>query len=264
MPLFFYLSGIVARGRTDSAGVIRKRVRTLLVPYFLWSLFVGALMVMAGGQTNGTYSWARLGTIAYEPIAPYWFLYALFFHAVILRLVPEKAHVPAAVVVFLLAYLVPGTVLFQIGWFLPFTVLGLRYDINLNGAWPWLGALSLGLYLAAFIAAGAQIGGMFPVPLYFSPLSLPATASGLILTIALAHRFHASRVLAELGRSSMAIFVMHIPAAAATRIALDHLIPDLSIWMVLLASLVAGVLIPLPAQALLNRLRLGRILGLER
>jgi fucose 4-O-acetylase-like acetyltransferase len=111
MPLFFFLAGVTFRGGSVGAGsvgggsvgdVIRKRARSLLVPYFAMSALAVALAWQAGGggasgassasSASGVASaLSELGGVLYGTgqtirFVPLWFLPCLFVTAVFVTL----------------------------------------------------------------------------------------------------------------------------------------------------------------------------------
>jgi len=87
MPLFFFLSGLLYKNR-PFAEVVQRRARTLVLPYFVFSLTdLIVYNVVIGGCSWGLahWGWQLLGIVygtpggPYEPIVfPLWFLLSLF------------------------------------------------------------------------------------------------------------------------------------------------------------------------------------------
>lgn len=84
VPLFFICSGYLYQrfSHVNSFSTwienMRKKLVALGVPYFFFSTVTVVLVGAAGSAANGT-SGSLLTTLLFEPRAPYWYLYVLFF-----------------------------------------------------------------------------------------------------------------------------------------------------------------------------------------
>ncbi|PJJ61751.1 acyltransferase family protein [Compostimonas suwonensis] len=113
VPLFFVLTGYLWKpGRTVLAET-RKRASTLLVPYATWLVIIGTAFLW------GAFSWATAGQLLLggahvgRPFSAFWFVTALFFGAVVMRLLertPWSVQWGVAGVALLVAYLAPQEV----------------------------------------------------------------------------------------------------------------------------------------------------------
>lgn len=85
MPLFFFLSGFVAKlaldGRTDKLEIVKKRFFRLMIPYFVWGGVYVPFRIVLAQFSSATFEieevWKIL--IGKNPYSGLWFLYALFF-----------------------------------------------------------------------------------------------------------------------------------------------------------------------------------------
>lgn len=81
MPLFFVISGILARGRSlpSFASLLKKRTRSLLVPYYFWGV-IAALFLTVMGRKPLEWLWVLLKcVVTWEGLSAMWFLPCLFF-----------------------------------------------------------------------------------------------------------------------------------------------------------------------------------------
>jgi acyltransferase len=91
VPLFFVLSGYLWRRGRSVAEEIRKRSRSLLVPYIAWYLIVAGTWFTYRSLTDARFRWSGAaetllgGAHAGRPFSAYWFITALFFACVLLR-----------------------------------------------------------------------------------------------------------------------------------------------------------------------------------
>ncbi|OWK23420.1 hypothetical protein AJ87_37580 [Rhizobium yanglingense] len=113
MPVFFVVSGFLyERSREkprDSWSFWTDKFVNIAWPYFLWTaIHVSIQTVMSGsGAVNNDASLGRLLSIGWNPVSPFWFLYALlvaFAVSFALRRVPIKIVTGAAFVLMLLVY----------------------------------------------------------------------------------------------------------------------------------------------------------------
>lgn len=94
VPLFFVCSGyLYQRKQTDYSWAshwenIKNKALSLGVPYFVFSLITLALKIVFADSVNNQAT-PILRTVFWEPIAPYWYLYTLFF---IFCLIPRQKH----------------------------------------------------------------------------------------------------------------------------------------------------------------------------
>ncbi len=159
MPLFFFVSGLLAetRSRSPAAGAfVVGKLRTLAWPYLLWSVVQVALHWLASPVANHRVDTSALLRLAWEPVEQFWFLYVLFVLSVGWSLLRRTgATAPALLGAAALIYFVPGHV--GLGsW-------GVLYMVASNAVW---------------FAAGAAIGAVrlwrvldeWPLPLVTSAM----------------------------------------------------------------------------------------------
>lgn len=110
VPVFFVLSGYLASSRRPLSAEIVSRTRSLLVPYVTWFVLLAVIMwptvitPSAGSMADS----ANGGALLNAPMTAFWFATALFFAAVVMRLIaplPLLAQWGVAAVGVALAYL---------------------------------------------------------------------------------------------------------------------------------------------------------------
>jgi fucose 4-O-acetylase-like acetyltransferase len=268
MPLFFLLSGLFAeRSLSKGTGPFwRSKFLTVVYPYFLWSLVQGLLLVGFAGMTNNASSpWLRLGSILWLPLAPFWFLYSLFFcHLLftVLRKLDRRILLGLAVLAYAAGEIYRGGV-HDISPF-PDTTRGFLFYmlgvIATERSWPAMSAQPrVWIASAIVMVASVAVGLAWNVPY---EVLLPAALAGITLTAALAQAdFPTTRFLQMLGRFSMVIFVTHIIIASGLRIILLRFTPIQDPMLHLLIGVCAGLLLPIIAYRVAIRLRIERWLG---
>jgi fucose 4-O-acetylase-like acetyltransferase len=268
VQLLFLLSGLHVRtGLARGAGsFMSRRIRTIIYPYFIWSLIQGGAQIAFSAQTNGSATLETLGAILWTPITPFWFLYALMVYhllALVLKRMPTPVVFLVAAATFLASFfLEPGTPPLLLRFFL-FYALGWLFAERIFAWSPprfALGGLALvwGGWLAAVLVA--RKGGWQ----YDTAPALPAALLGIAGTLWVSKLLagRAARWLAALGRVSMSVFVMHVLAGSGTRIALGilGLPPDPIVYGTI--CLAAGIGLPVLVHLALSRLELLPAFGL--
>lgn len=266
MPLFFLLAGvnIPASLRRGSAGFIQSKLWNLAYPYVLWSVIQGSVLVEMSRFTNGHAQWSDLLTIGWNPMAQFWFLYALFLSQMVAMCLRPYPRVTLAVSLGALLILQwPMPIMadrFIQG--LAFTLLGMLASeaiLTWRPARPGL----VGWGLAVLFGLSLPLTGWLSGLNYYLIAAWPSTIAGVAAVLALAHRAtDESDICAALGRASMTIYVLHIFAAAGTRIVLQRLHLTSSAEIIFLASTIVGVTVPFVVHHVLLRLNLLWPLGL--
>lgn len=286
MPLFFAASGHLTSDRQCPPGATLVRlIRTLVYPYFLWSIVTGLALVFLSEYTNGRESLSNLYKILWIPIGPYWFLYALFLCQVAYLATRRLSHgVQLAIAVAL--FLLPQFFLGPLGevhlFLLPETARGFLYfilgaitvsQVRQFGRWVAMAATVL-FVLFAIVYYQSQFSGVLA-----APAALPAGIAGIIATVAWSRMLATAggwfaTCMAFCGRYWRSIYLMHIFFTAGTRIALERLVLAHSQWsaeprmaVAVVATLIAtfaGIAFPLAITWLLGKFNLERWFGLPR
>ena len=267
MPLFFFLSGLLAR--TALAEPPRAFARRLLCrygwPYLVWSLVLLGFHHGFSDLTNTQVAGFHPLRVLWAPPSVMWFLYVL---AASLALARALRAAPPAVTAAIGAALV-ATGLALDAWLLPYLrftgifLIATTLDparvraVAAKPAARAAAALALGLG-AAFAAADPLAGYPAAAARY-----LPAAAGGIVLALAAGAALTRTPLgppLAALGRRTLPIFLTHILVLAALRIALLRAgITDAGLVLALIIP--AGLLLPLAADAAAARLGATRLLG---
>jgi fucose 4-O-acetylase-like acetyltransferase len=286
MPLFFWISGHLASGKFRPVGsTIWKMFPTIVYPYFFWSMVTGAIEIYLSRFTTGHLTFYRLYRILWQPIIPYWFLYALFFcHLFYLttRRLPHLVQLTLAVAIYaapavmpaawsagnfgMVALFVKGSLYFVLG----VVTVGLVKRLGFMAALAATGAFSAMAVWIRLVQPGDLVG-------YF--VVIPATCFGVAATLGWSRVLAGSYAetmrgfgnavvsrLAFVGRYSMSIFVMHITFTAGVRIALKRLgaRPTLAFTVLeIVAALVVGILVPLGINWVISRFDLDRWFGVQ-
>lgn len=182
MPLFLYLSGLVAvysgflqRPRRAFLGLALRRAQRLLVPFFGLGVLIVLGKCAAAGLVHVDNApagvWAGLRALVWDtghsPALSIWYLFVLFVVSLgsVLVLDGQVARLPWLLVVSLVVFWVPlpGYVyLDRVGMFAPFFLLGAaagfagaRWEGVVDRVWPWAMAVFCAC-LAAIVFCGAE------------------------------------------------------------------------------------------------------------
>ena len=298
MPLFFVLSGLlvgkrVARG---AAPFLKGLLPTVVWPYFLWSAIQFSVIFALGSLVNrpaGDY-WATIAALPWKTVSQFWFLHALFFmHVIAVVLLPRIgrsglvavgiaaklliAYPPLAVLLPVPVKLVGVNLMwYAIGAALTPDGVGrlvVQRTLAMRGA--ILPLVAAGLIGATLLAVG-WFGADIPLATAPSPAianlawrlpALGAAVFGAAAAIGIASLpvFGGTRrgggSLAQLGRLTMPIFLLHVLFIAGTRIILVRFahLTDPGILLVILIGV--GVIGPLLVARAVRPTGLQRWLG---
>ncbi len=99
MPLFFFLSGLFFTASLQQQGagrLVAGKLRTVALPYLVWSILQGLVEVLLSQYTNGHVTLVEVFSLLWQPRAQFWFLYVLFFMflgaTLIYRWLPARMH----------------------------------------------------------------------------------------------------------------------------------------------------------------------------
>lgn len=267
MPLFFLLSGLFA-WRSLAAGRGRfaaDKLVTIAYPYFLWSLVEGGIELLFARDANTPLDPTDMLLIPVAPIEQFWFLYALFLcQLMLLACYPSRAVLVAVACVGVIAATMLGTgpMPLRALAFLPYVALGVVCAPALLrlGSSRAAGAALLGASAVAW--AGLLHVTSRSIPL---PVSLVIGTAGSFMTIGTATLVVESAVgplLELLGRTSMAIYVMHTIFSAGMRIVPTLVGLSFDFGAMLAMTTLAGIAGPLAVWWIAERFGVAALLGI--
>ncbi|MDH4441082.1 MAG: acyltransferase [Rhizobium sp.] len=274
MPVFFVVSGFLYEGgRARQAQVTgaapsfwRPKLLTIAWPYFFWSsvhLVSQAAMSGSGLVNNGT-SLDRIATIGWDPVSPFWFLYALFIAftvSFLLQTLSARMVTLAAFVAMFVVHRLQVPPLFgDLAYGLVYFSIGrLVFSERLTA--PLRSVVTLGLATAGFVLS-ATIAYRLDLDVRLATIG---TLCGLIAFFMLSTLLAGSalrRPLVILGRCTMGIYVMHILVIATVR-AVGLKVLHLDLLSVVIGCVALAVALPLTAQVIANRIGIARFVGLQ-
>ena len=182
MPLFLYLSGLVAvysgflrHGRAAFWPLARARAQRLLVPFFGLGVLIVLGKCAAAGLVHVDNApagvWAGLRALLWDtghsPALSIWYLFVLFVVSLgtVLALDGRPARLPWLLMVSLAVFWLPlpeRMYLDRVGMFAPFFLLGAaagfagaRWDKVMDRIWPWA-MIMFGACLVTIVVCGAE------------------------------------------------------------------------------------------------------------
>lgn len=225
MPLFFLLSGLFARPAVAGkrAAFVRIRVQAIVYPYILWSLIQGMMAIAASGHVNHEMTWRSLASIPWSPIAQFWFLYTLFLCQLLLILPGRFTLLCIVPIGAIFSFSFPGSWLSISFYNLPFFAAGVY--LTAPRATAWLADVDRAAIVAvlAWLAFAALflLSPHSRVEMFALNWGMGLAGAAGVLALARLVAPH-SRLLLELGRASMPIYLLHVIAAAGVRTVCLH------------------------------------------
>lgn len=288
MPLFFFLTGlfVVKRLERNRERFQRQLFSQVMWPYFLWGSIQVTAIFAAGNLVNSPIG--PLGTVLpqifYIPPSQFWFLFGLFFLHGLSLLAGRHAGDPLyllfffAVASFGEAEQLPG-ISSAIAQMAPYYGLGVFFGERLlapdrdereDRMWLWsvpFALVALPLTLARALETGTpdewptqaaeivkDINGF--VNFYAAGIILVA-----LIAVARVIGSRAPRWIIYCGERTMPIFVMHILCLAPVRIILVKYYPAMPPPLMLPILVTAGIVLPLTAAVIADRVGAARWLG---
>lgn len=268
MPLFFFLSGLFFFGSLAKRGakkLIFSKIDSLVYPYLLWSVLQGGVEVGLSQYTNGSVT-AREVLTFWEPRAQFWFLYALFFVFVVsvclYSLVQERYHsliLSFSIFLYLGRGYLPDnpTLIFIYSNFVYFVfgVLFTKYE--------WYGHVSRRMSFPALLVL--FVFGQYMFHGYLGKqytqqgielLLLSLVSIALIVSISSLIVKRPVTLLAYIGASTMAIYVMHILAGSGVRVVLSKFWGVESATLHIFMGCSAGICLPMLANLIITRFKI--------
>jgi len=268
MPLFFVLSGYVFSGlRYPWFGFLKRLASRFALPYFIWSVALISIKTLMNGSVNHPVSSGDYLKLLYNPIAPFWFLYALFFMQLVARVLAGKLGDWGFLVLSLSAFGLHfifeggGAGIQGVLEFTAFFALGRLLSANdalrnLQPSIGWLAFGSMGVIECLCLWRGIQ---------YESIVGRLVGFALAVLAIMISSGGSSNPVFGFdwvqfLGKSTLPIFCMHVIFTGFCRVLLVRLgVKSLSLH--LLAGTLCGTVIPLLIYIVADKMQFAQWLG---
>lgn len=262
VPLFFICSGYLYQrySKVDSLRSwgfnVAKKALALGVPYAFFTAVTVCLKALAGDSVNSPAD-GLLTTLLLEPVAPYWYLYTLFFLFVVTPTVGGRVSSSALLVVF--GALKALSILGLAGG-LPFAVK----SVMGFGVWFAAGMCLQSLGWRRLLGRAAAIAGLafIPASVAVYALELGTWAEFLVgcaacvcvvgIALAIFPDGTEPKALAFCARYTMSVYLMHTIFAAGLRVMLS-MAGVYSAPVHIVAGLVISFVGPVAAMAVMSR-----------
>ena len=245
MPLFFLISGFFIKqslSKYRKKDILINKLKTLMYPYFIWSVFQILVNVILSNYTNNSVSLLAIIKLFYLPIAPFWYLYSLFIMyvlAVFTKNISTKVNLVFAIIL----YILPNTgilLLENLFDFYIYFVIGTfvynrleEFNNNMVAILVLFLLFSLSFYCFKYVLS------INTIRLYFIP-----GLTGAVTIFSVSKIISQNKLLKYLGNESLGVFLIHIFFTAGTRIVLFNLFKIKSIELHLVLGLIFGLLGP--------------------
>lgn len=270
MPLFFFLSGyffytsLTKRGRIK---LVLNKIDTIAYPYLIWSIVQGIAEVIVSNYTNGSVTYSEVFLLLWLPRAQFWFLYVLFIFFCLSTIIFSFFSKKVIILLFLLSivfYVYPhnfsdALVFRLIKSYLVYFVFGIFFSIYFKV--ERLSSLfALSLLTCGFIIS--QYIFHYTLGLVYSDHgfeSLILALFSILFIISLSLRISVSMpsmLLANIGKLSMVIYLLHVIASSGARIGLIHIVHIDSFEVHTIVGCLIGVFIPILVVMVLNKFKL--------
>lgn len=271
MPLFFFLSGLfVEKWKAKGFRIgLNQKLKTIVYPYFLWSLIQGVIIILLSSYTNNSMNWSDLiNGILYDPIAQFWFLYALFLMFMMYFLLRKIMGIPKVLMVSTVLYFITPFIDFHIlnkfsFNFIFFVAGAFLMNMNLDMLLDKLKSKYILSSLFGFLLTNAvylTLDELTDFNLHIFKLLLAIIGIAFIVCVSVSlDRSHKLKVLNYIGSLSMVIFLIHILVASGSRIILNRVfnIHDLTIHIFL--GTLLGIAVPIICYKITNYLGINGI-----
>lgn len=262
VPSLFFMSGLISVKFQQSSH--KLKAHSSLYVYLLWcSLQTICIMLIPDSIPNLGY--ADLLLIPVMPNTQFWFLWALVIFQFLCR-APIWLQAVAVVMCLLLLVMHPAdSVYYRVAYNLPFYGLGRLLpavaDFFDDRPWRWNFA---SVAILSFLMLGASwVSGEIDGLSLYSPAAFPVGFLGIIWLVALSRTIlWRSSLLQWIGRESLAILVMHLFFTGGIRIIFPALTGVDDPLVVMSLMLVGGVVGPMVARAVFEKVGIDQWLGL--
>jgi fucose 4-O-acetylase-like acetyltransferase len=265
--VFFFFAGYLFHRSFSSRGIrdyIIEKIKTILYPYFIWSIIQGCVEVFLSNYTAVPLSSGELFRIIYEPISQFWFLYSLFIISILFAVCAHygKTALRFIIIISIVLYFcrIPTKImdLENISIFMLFFSSGIisqKYllDEKISGMVHFPGAVfTMGLFIVASYWSYTKIlyldimVGAFPFfkMLYGFFLSGMGVIGVVVLSKYLCRLGYYS-VVCKIGYYSLAIFCTHGFFGSGCRIVLNKFFNCLNPNIFIPISVLSGVVFPI-------------------
>jgi len=269
MPLFFFLAGLFfyeSLLKRGWRGLIANKIDSIAYPYILWSLLQGSIEVFLNQWTNGHTTFFEVLKLLWVPRAQFWFLYALFLVIIVGVMVYIKMEKKYFLFVAIVSSVLCILKINNFGFFplvyifgnFSFFALGVLFKEIQHNVYNNRYKLLIPSF-AIFVGAQYLFHGKFGLNYTIggaSALALAIVSIAFTVILCMCMEYKKIKVLALIGSSSMAIYLVHVLAGSGARIVLTKFLHVGNYYPNLIIGCVLGVLLPIIAFKIASRIGL--------
>jgi len=256
MPLFVFISGLFISGwvRRRPKVALLQKVKSLVLPYFVWTVILSTFMQIGSSMTNNGLGFTDALNSWIVPFSEYWYLYFLFIVSIIyylyFNIIPhgQLAFLVSSIIAAGVSYWVPALWIFQsLANFAIFFSLGTFTYKFLPRFLTWIGSNQ--------IAVTISVSFIFINAIYLIILSgnsqqlshaywfLTSFIGILFIFVCSVHtlKYEIGSMLKNIGKLSLEIYVAHLIPLAATRILLSKVLHLSSRPLIVLVSMIGAL-----------------------
>lgn len=260
MPLFFFVSGLFVASwcKRKFSLALKQKVQSLVIPYFIWTLITGIAMQIASEYTNNGLGLKQVFMSWIYPFSEYWFLYVLFFIFLIYYLLFSTMRADKGLILilsfvfYLLEPISPSFwILNNLQEFMIYFVAGSCFSGNILKKYRQMFTLkwsvvSLAVFIgiiSTYIFIFIQIKDEFII----NTIRIIIAFSGIWTVLSWSNIIERafdrlSNFLDFNGKSSLAIYVMHLIPLAGSRILVLKVLNFDNLWLVVMTITVVSLL----------------------
>jgi len=260
--MFFYQS-FYKRGKKD---FVVEKLKTILYPYFLWSIIQGCVEIAFSHFTAVPLSMGQLFAILYRPISQFWFLYSLFVMNFLFALFADQGKKAITLLMatsVILYFINIPTTFFDLGnmsKFMIFFICGMLFKqfkiddrVSLITNFSTVMAVAcLFVVFSHFSVANEVLLHAFLIPSLFGIIIgklfvFCLSSMGIFMIILLSQylcKFRIFSFISMIGTYSLAIFCAHGLFGSGCRIILNQFFDCLDPVVFIPLSIISGIVFP--------------------
>lgn len=269
LPLFYILSGFFLRRsifKRSNSVFVNYKLKTLIYPYLVWAVLQVSIQFLLSGYTNATRGWWDYAYIIIQPraIDQLWFIYALFNVSMIffiahrfLKMTQIQMIVLGIFLHYMSTFVQEYSLFRDMFYFFIFLVIGdVSYNfitdpkrVALFSSYKFILALTPVFILTqwAWLVLGDNINLFL-----FAMIALLGSFYTMVLCLKISET-NSMKYLKLFGEHSLYIFLAHVLCSAPIRIVMVNFLGITNVYIVFIAALIGGIILPIVLYRLSKR-----------
>lgn len=261
LSAFFLASGLFANSWLKKEQKFLLKAKTLLVPYFIWSIVYGLLNILGSAYVNHRTDFSFIYTILVFPKWHFWFLYYLFLYFILFAVIQKLRQRTQILVIgsgFILGLIFPNFwilnnfFLYFIAFYVGTYFKEIKEQIQRDSL---LKLIIMALPSYAVYSYCLEMNYELATSILIPLAGITSTFFFIKLFMKVPH----VGWLQYVGQRTMPIYLLHVFFTAPTRIVLLKLNIQ-NIGINVLVGIVAGMVIPILVYVIAQRLKISKVL----